>query len=75
MSNQLLRFPAVQALTGCTRTMLDRLEKRDAFPRRVKLAARAIAWREDAVRAWVSSPADWKVAVVSDVTVATEVDG
>lgn len=50
----LLRLPAVLQVTGLGRSTLYKLVAEDAFPAPVKLAKRAVAWRQDDVRRWTS---------------------
>lgn len=52
---QRLRLPAVESLTGLSKSTIYRLESKDLFPRRIKLSARATAWRADEVLAWLDS--------------------
>jgi prophage regulatory protein len=55
----LLRLAAVCALTGVKKSLLYELMKEpdpaDRFPRPVRLSARAVAWKEDEVRAWMAA--------------------
>lgn len=51
----LLRLKSVIALTGLSRSNVYRLEADGLFPARVKLSARASAWRADEVAAWIES--------------------
>ena len=50
----LLRLPVVLQVTGLGRSTLYKLIAEDAFPAPVKLAKRAVAWRQDDVRRWAS---------------------
>lgn len=49
----ILRTPAVERLTGLSRTTLWREEKAGRFPQRVKLSANAVGWRYSEVQAWI----------------------
>ena len=51
----LLRLKAVIELTGMCRSNIYRLEAQGVFPARVKLSARASAWRSDEVAEWIKS--------------------
>lgn len=52
-SDQLLRRPAVEELTGLSRSTLYEMMPKGAFPRPVKIGARAVAWRKSQVDAWI----------------------
>ncbi len=51
----LLRLPAVLRTTGLGRSTLYRLISERAFPPPVKLARRAVAWRQEEVQQWASA--------------------
>lgn len=53
-----LRFPAVRARTGLSRSTIWRLERRGVFPRHRRISANAVAWVEAEVAAWMRSKAD-----------------
>lgn len=53
----LLRLPAVLKMTGLGRSTLYRLIAEGAFPPPVKLAKRAVAWRQEEVQQWVDTRA------------------
>jgi len=53
----LLRLPAVLRTTGLGRSTLYRLISERAFPPPVKLARRAVAWRQEEVHRWASARA------------------
>jgi prophage regulatory protein len=50
-----LRRSAVEDLTGLSRSALYDLMSKGLFPRAVKLTAKAVAWREDDIAAWLNS--------------------
>ena len=54
-SLRLLRLEQVCEMTGLSRSMVYQLEAELRFPRRVKLAVRAVAWVEREVHAWMVS--------------------
>lgn len=53
----LLRLPAVLRTTGLGRSTLYRLISEQAFPAPVKLAKRAVAWRQEEVQQWAGARA------------------
>lgn len=50
---RLLRLEQVCEITGLRRSMVYQLEAELRFPKRVKLAARAVGWVEREVQAWM----------------------
>jgi prophage regulatory protein len=54
-SIRLLRLPSVIALTGLGRDTIYKLIRAGAFPAQRRITARASAWREDEVIAWIES--------------------
>ena len=52
---RLLRLPEVEAICGIKRSTIRRLELVGRFPRRVKIGARSVGWRETDIREWFSS--------------------
>jgi prophage regulatory protein len=52
---RLLRLQQVGEITGLRRSMIYQLEADGNFPRRVKLATRAVGWVESEIRAWISA--------------------
>ncbi|MAY34382.1 MAG: AlpA family phage regulatory protein [Donghicola eburneus] len=50
-----LRRPAVSEMTGLGRSTIYDLMARDEFPRPIKLTAKAVAWPESAIAAWLKS--------------------
>jgi len=53
-----LRFPAVRARTGLSRTTIWRLERRGDFPRHRRISSNAVAWAEHEVADWIRSKLD-----------------
>jgi prophage regulatory protein len=49
-----VRLDTVMMLTGRSRATLWRMEREGRFPRRQKIGARAVAWHESQVRAWIA---------------------
>jgi len=50
---RLIRLPQVEGMTGLRRAHIYGLARRGLFPRPVKIGARASAWRESLVLAWI----------------------
>lgn len=50
-----LRFPAVRARTGLSRSTIWRLERQGLFPRRRHISHRAVAWSADEVESWTQA--------------------
>jgi prophage regulatory protein len=50
-----LRFPAVRARTGLSRSTIWRLEQQGLFPRRRRISHRAVAWAADEVENWTQA--------------------
>jgi prophage regulatory protein len=50
-----LRLPEVQQLVPYSKMHIDRLEKAGKFPKRIKLGAGRIVWRQSEVLAWLES--------------------
>jgi prophage regulatory protein len=55
IDQRLLRLSEVKRLTGLSRATLYRLQAAGQFPRQVKLGARASAWVQGAVLAWIAA--------------------
>jgi prophage regulatory protein len=53
LHERLLRLPSVESLTGLKRAHIYNLAKKGEFPRPLKIGARASAWRETQVQAWI----------------------
>jgi len=52
---KLIRLPEVLRLTGAKQSWTYLLIKKGDFPAPVRLGARAVAWRESEVLAWIAS--------------------
>lgn len=50
-----VRLPAVLSLVGLSRSTVYSLIKNNAFPKPVKLSARAVGWRQPDIEAWLQS--------------------
>jgi len=55
MQSRLIRSKEVQAITGLPKSSLHNMARAGAFPAPLKLGARAVAWRESDVQAWVEN--------------------
>lgn len=55
MSDPLLRRPEVERETGLSRASIYRLMAVGEFPRPVRIASRAVAWRASTITAWKDS--------------------
>ena len=53
-----LRRAAVEALTGLSRSTIYDLMAKGAFPRPVRLTAKAVAWPESVIAEWLASRND-----------------
>ena len=49
----MIRLREVTRVTGLARSTIYKLIGEGSFPRPVRLAARAVAWRSDVVNAWI----------------------
>lgn len=52
---KLLRLAAVEAYTGLKRSSIYAGMRARTFPGSVRLSARAVAWRESEVQAWIDA--------------------
>jgi prophage regulatory protein len=50
-----LRLPEVQALVPYSKMHIDRLEKAGAFPRRIKIGAGRVIWKQSEIIAWLEN--------------------
>ncbi len=57
MNNRHLRRPAVEALTGLSRSSIYNLMSKGQFPRPIRLTAKAVAWPESSIIEWLASRA------------------
>lgn len=54
-SVRMLRLAQVKDITGLGKTKIYELQEQGAFPMRVKITARSVAWIEDEVQAWLAT--------------------
>lgn len=54
-SKRLIRLPEVEARTGYRRSTIYRLAQEGKFPTPILLGARASAWIEDEINAWIEA--------------------
>ncbi|MFZ0890099.1 MAG: AlpA family phage regulatory protein [Candidatus Binataceae bacterium] len=57
---RLLRLPEVLRRCAVSKKTLYRLEDAGKFPRRRRLAERAVGWAASEIRAWIANPAGWR---------------
>lgn len=50
-----LRRPAVEEITGLSRSSIYALMARGEFPKPVRLTGKAVAWPESAISEWLNS--------------------
>jgi prophage regulatory protein len=55
IADALLRLPAVQALTGLSKTTIYTLTARGAFPAPIRRGARCTRWKAGDVTAWLQA--------------------
>ncbi|HCE28459.1 MAG TPA: hypothetical protein DET46_06560 [Comamonadaceae bacterium] len=55
-TSRLLRLPQVESMTGLKRSSIYAGMRNGRFPLSVQLSARAVAWREHEVLAWLACP-------------------
>jgi len=53
IDERLIRLPQVESLTGLRRAHIYALARKSKFPAPLKIGARASAWRESLVLAWI----------------------
>ena len=60
MTENLLRRPEVEAITGLSRASIYARMTKGDFPRPMRIGPRAVAWRESDVQEWIDglAPAD-----------------
>lgn len=54
MTEKMLRRPAVEDITGLSRSTIYEMISRDDFPRPVRIGRRAVAWQQTAVIEWLN---------------------
>lgn len=55
MVDKHLRRPAVQEITGLSRSTIYDLMSRGEFPRPIKLTGKAVGWPESTIAEWLKS--------------------
>ena len=55
MAKKLLRLPTVKKRTGLGKSSIYTMMAAGKFPRSIKLGARAVAWDDDMIDAWIES--------------------
>jgi prophage regulatory protein len=51
-TRRVIRWPELRELVGLSRSTINRLERADEFPRRVRVGRRSVAWFADEVVLW-----------------------
>ncbi len=51
--DRIIRAKEVHEMTGLSRTTLWRLEKKDAFPRRISLGGNSVGWKLSEIQNWI----------------------
>jgi prophage regulatory protein len=51
--DHILREPDVERKTGLSRTTIWRLERKNEFPRRLRLSANTVGWLASEIQAWM----------------------
>jgi predicted DNA-binding transcriptional regulator AlpA len=49
----------VERITTMCDLTRSRLEKRNRFPKRIRIGSRKIAWRREEINRWVADPEGW----------------
>lgn len=57
MLERLLRRPAVEAVTGLSRSTIYAMMAEGEFPKPIRLGKRAVGWRKADIAAWLESRA------------------
>ena len=57
MEDQIIKLPAVQLMTGLSRTTVYRLSAESKFPARVRLSddGNAVGWRLSEIQSWIAN--------------------
>jgi len=55
VQDQVIRWPAVKAMTGLSRSTIWRLESTNAFPPRRQISNNCVGWLEAEVLTWMKS--------------------
>ena len=59
VADRILRWPEARKIVSISKSTVDRLEARGAFPRRVQLSDYCVGWRLSELSAWVAGKRDW----------------
>lgn len=54
MTEQHHRRPAVEKITGLSRSTIYEMMDREEFPRPVRIGRRAVAWRDSDLASWLA---------------------
>jgi len=55
MAEKYLRRPAVEEVTGLSRSTIYEMMDRGEFPRPIRIGRRAVAWPEGSVLSWLAA--------------------
>jgi prophage regulatory protein len=55
LPSRMLRRPAVESVTGLSRSTIYNLMSKGEFPRPVRLTGKAVAWPEKAILEWLAT--------------------
>ena len=58
MAARILRRPAVETLTGLSRSTIYAMMSEGSFPKPVRLGKRAVGWPESVINQWLESRAN-----------------
>lgn len=61
-NDRLVREHECRSITGLSRQRRWELEKKGAFPQRIKLGSRTIAWRLSELETWINELAEQRAA-------------
>jgi prophage regulatory protein len=62
MAHQILRLPAVKAITGKSRTGIYADMKKGTFPKPIYISERSVGWLSDAIQNWIEERAKLQCA-------------
>lgn len=58
MASPILRRPAVQTITGLSRSTIYAMISEGTFPKPIRLGKRAVGWPESSITEWLESRAN-----------------
>jgi prophage regulatory protein len=57
--NRILEFSEIAEITKLSRMTITRMEKKNAFPKRVSISPNRVGWKESEVKAWLENGCKW----------------